>query len=91
MITVLIATCNGASTLPTTLDSYGRLNGGDYAWNMLVVDNASTDATPAILESYAQRLPLRSIRTEKRGKNVKPASMAPVPFSNERREVLNLG
>jgi len=70
MITVLIATCNGASTLPTTLDSYGRLNGGDYAWNMLVVDNASTDATPAILQSYAQRLPLRPIRTERRGKNV---------------------
>ena len=70
MITVLIATFNGANTLPRTLDAYCRLTGGDYAWSVVVVDNASTDATPAILESYAQRLPLRSIRTEERGKNV---------------------
>jgi glycosyltransferase involved in cell wall biosynthesis len=70
MITVLIATRNGANTLPATLDAYCRLKAQDYAWKMVVVDNASTDATPAILETYARRLPLRSIRTEKRGKNV---------------------
>ena len=70
MVTVLIATCNGASTLPRALDAYCVLERGNYDWNVVVVDNASTDATPAVLDSYAQRLPLRSIRTEKRGKNL---------------------
>lgn len=41
MITVLIATFNGANTLPRTLDAFRRLNGGDHAWSAVVVDNAS--------------------------------------------------
>lgn len=70
MITVLIATCNGESTLPTTLEAFCRLKSETCPWRLIVIDNASSDSTPDILRSYVQRLPLRSIRTERRGKNV---------------------
>lgn len=55
LFSVLVPTYNQARYLPETLDSllaqtYGR-------WEAVVVNDGSTDETPAILEAYAQRDP----------------------------------
>jgi len=70
MLTVLMATHNGAGTLPRVLDSYIQLDSPPCGWKLIVVDNASTDETPDILKSYVGKLPLKIIFTEKRGKNI---------------------
>lgn len=70
MLTVLIATRNGAATLPRVLDAYCRLHAPDGGWRLLVVDNGSTDASADIVAGYAPRLPLSCIYEARRGKNV---------------------
>ena len=70
MLTVLLATHNGAGTLPRVLEAYQRLTPPMGGWRVVLVDNASTDDTPAILKDFASRLPLLALRTERRGKNV---------------------
>lgn len=69
MLTVLMATYNGAATLPGTLDACCRLQPPDQPWQLLVVDNGSTDDTPAILARYLARLPLQCLHEGRRGKN----------------------
>jgi glycosyltransferase involved in cell wall biosynthesis len=69
MLTVLLATYNGAETLQQTLDSLCRLDTGGIAWRMIAVDNGSTDATPQILHAYVDRLPLTILNEPRRGKN----------------------
>jgi glycosyltransferase involved in cell wall biosynthesis len=69
MVTVLLATHNGADTLPQTLDSLCRLDTAGLPWRVVAVDNASTDATPRILRGYEQRLPLTILHEKRRGKN----------------------
>lgn len=67
-LTVLFSTHNGAGVLPPVLDAYAaqtRLRG----WDMIVVNNASTDATADCLDSYADRLPLTVIDHPVPGKN----------------------
>lgn len=70
MITVLMATHNGARTLPKALDAYLQMTVPRGGSQIVVVDNASTDETGLILTQYAQHLPLQAIHTEKRGKNI---------------------
>lgn len=70
MITVLMATYNGAGTLPRVLDAYLRITPPASGWRLVVVDNASADRTPEVLREFAGRLPLRHLRTEARGKNL---------------------
>ncbi|MEO7497679.1 MAG: glycosyltransferase [Massilia sp.] len=69
MLTVLMATCNGAATLPKTLGAFTRLAAPRGRWSLLVVDDGSTDATAAVLAEFAQRLPLRFVRQDRSGKN----------------------
>jgi hypothetical protein len=52
-ISVVMAVYNGASTLEATLDSI--LGQTEHDFEFIVVDDGSTDATPAILEVYAAR------------------------------------
>lgn len=70
MLTVLMATYNGASTLPRVLESYARLSEPHGGWKLVVIDNASSDATPSIVRERTNALPLKYIRTESRGKNL---------------------
>ncbi|WP_228892504.1 glycosyltransferase [Pseudoduganella aquatica] len=70
MLTVIIASRNGAATLPRVLEAYCGLAQPAQGWRMLVVDNGSTDSTRAILDSYAGRLPLRCLHEPRPGKNV---------------------
>jgi len=58
MLNVLMATHDGEWTLPRVLEAYTKLDPPEGGWKLLVVDNASRDATRQIVLSYAARLPL---------------------------------
>lgn len=51
-VSVVVATYNGARTLKSCLDSLSRLKYPDY--EVIVVDDGSTDATPEITQRYPQ-------------------------------------
>ena len=70
MLTVIMATRNGASTLPRVLEAYRGLTAPPQGWRLLVVDNGSTDPTRAILDSHAARLPMCCLHEARPGKNV---------------------
>lgn len=57
--TLLIATYNRAALLGETLDSIRRLRmNGRRRWEVLVVDNNSTDGTRAVVERHAMDFPV---------------------------------
>lgn len=68
-VTVLMATRNGAAVLPRVLARYAEIAGHDSGWKMIAVDNGSTDATPAILCEWRDRLPLTVLDEPLAGKN----------------------
>lgn len=68
-LSVLIATRSRAASLRQTLESMCRMDCAGLAWELVVVDNGSEDATPALLQEYAQRLPLRGLRVPEPGQN----------------------
>jgi glycosyltransferase involved in cell wall biosynthesis len=69
MISVVFATHNGERTLPGVLDAYCRIDVPEGSWKLIVVDNASTDRSREIINSYRDRLPLTYLYERKRGKN----------------------
>jgi len=69
VLTVLIATYNGAATLPLTFEALARLAPPSGSWKLVVVDNCSTDDTAAIIRSHASRLPLTYVHEPRRGQN----------------------
>lgn len=68
-ITIIVATHNGERTLRRMLESLLVLKEPPGGWNVLFVDNASTDSTPDILAEYAERLPITVLTEPGRGKN----------------------
>ena len=58
-LTVLLASHNGAGTLPRVLEGYTQAHAPHCDWEIVVVNNASTDTTNAILEDFQARLPLK--------------------------------
>jgi glycosyltransferase involved in cell wall biosynthesis len=64
-----MATLNGASTLPKVLDAYAALMAPGDEWNLIVIDNGSTDDTCQVLQRYLDRLPLHYLHEPRRGKN----------------------
>ena len=68
-IAIVLATYNGAKSLPLVLEAYMHCAPPDCPWHIIVVDNASTDDTQAVLQSFADRLPLRILSEPGRGKN----------------------
>ncbi len=70
MLTVMFATRNGMHTLPGVLSAYRQLEVPTGGWKLIVVDNASTDATGEIIKSFLDRLPLTYLYEEKPGKNL---------------------
>ena len=57
-IVIVLATHNGANVLPAMLEGYAAVEPPERPWAMVIVDNASTDATPAILRDFQERLKL---------------------------------
>lgn len=68
MISVIIATWNGATTLERTLEAITHLETPDANYEIIVVDNASTDDTPQIIDRFKDRLPLTHLHEARRGK-----------------------
>lgn len=59
---VLICTRNRAKSLARTLDGLTRMQVQDeLSWEVVVVDNASTDRTQDVISEYSGRIPLRGI------------------------------
>lgn len=67
-VTIAVCTRDRSTQLERLLGSFCHLEiPPATSWEILVVDNGSTDDTPQILERYAERLPLRCIREPKQG------------------------
>ncbi len=64
-----MATCNGAQTLPKVLDGYCRLQAPSQAWQLIIIENGSSDGTGALIAQYRERLPLHLLSTPDKGKN----------------------
>jgi len=70
LLTVAICTWNRAALLAQTLEQLVRLTiPRGVEWELLVVDNNSTDATPSVLAGFRDRLPLRPLREPRQGKS----------------------
>jgi glycosyltransferase involved in cell wall biosynthesis len=68
--TVLVCTHNRAQVLPRTLDALDKLNAQTgVQWEIIVVDNASSDGTERIVQEFVARskVPARYIREERMG------------------------
>ncbi len=68
-LSVLIATYNGASTVGRTLAHLSQARDSGLDWEVIVVDNGSTDDTVTVARSFENRLPLRVLTCAARGKN----------------------
>ncbi len=67
-VTVCICTFNRARLLDATLAEFSRLDvPADLEWELLVVDNNSTDDTPAVLERHRGQLPMRPLHERAQG------------------------
>ncbi len=71
-LSVVIPAYNEEARLPTTLSRVlGYLQHQPYTWEVLVVDNGSTDRTSDIVRGLAEGQPrLRLLREERRGKGL---------------------
>lgn len=67
-VSVVITTRNRADELTATLDSLARQAAHGFVWEIVVIDNGSTDATSEVLKAAAPWLPLVSYRHEPAGK-----------------------
>jgi glycosyltransferase involved in cell wall biosynthesis len=62
MISVIIPTLNRADNLALALESLTRQHASDIDFEVLVVDNGSTDHTKAIAQAFAHKLPSVQLR-----------------------------
>ena len=69
-LSVLIASRNGARTLPDVLDSLSGAVPPPDGFEIVIVDNGSTDDTAATCRAYADRLPVTVLEEPRPGKNV---------------------
>jgi GT2 family glycosyltransferase len=66
-VSVAICTYNRAASLAATLESAVVQRDPGAAWELIVVDNNSTDETRRVIEAYAGRLPFRGLREPRQG------------------------
>jgi glycosyltransferase involved in cell wall biosynthesis len=69
MLSVLLATHNGADTIGRTLAAMAEMTQPPEGWLLVVVNNASTDATEAEVLRWRERLPLRYFVEPRLGKS----------------------
>lgn len=68
-ISVLIATYNRAEILRETLEAMTTLKSPPGGWELIVIDNNSTDRTKRVCEEFAEALPIRYVFERQQGKN----------------------
>lgn len=67
-VSVVVCTRNRARQLGQFLQSMAELQTPDgLAWEVLIVDNGSSDETPDVIRGFADRLPISSVREETPG------------------------
>jgi glycosyltransferase involved in cell wall biosynthesis len=67
--TVIFSSYNGAERLPRTLDSLVAQNLPHDRWELIAVDNNSSDDTFAVLQSYRGKLPIVPLQQPVPGKS----------------------
>lgn len=68
-VTVIFSSYNGAKRLKRTLDSLVAQNLPHDRWELIAVDNNSTDDTFAVLQSYRSKLPIVPLQQPVPGKS----------------------
>lgn len=68
-LSILVATWNRGNAISETLASFEGLNASGIRWEVIVIDNASTDNTGETLKSFTDRLPLVALHEPEQGKN----------------------
>ena len=68
-ISILFATRNRAAQLRQTLDCYRNLDTSGIDWELVIVDNGSSDDTAEVLEQASRDLPLRRLYHSPAGQN----------------------
>ena len=69
-VSIVFATYNGKQTMPRMLERLRTIDRADHDLQIVAVDNASVDDTPAILDEWTRKLPgLVVLRHTERGKN----------------------
>jgi glycosyltransferase involved in cell wall biosynthesis len=69
MMSVLMATHNGADTIERSLTAMTGLDSPGGGWELILVNNASTDATEARALAFRDRLPLTYLVEKRLGKS----------------------
>ena len=70
LVSVIITTHDRAQLLAATLEHLSHQETGNTSWELLVVDNASTDPTPMVLAQAPRGLPLIPLQETRLGKNL---------------------
>jgi glycosyltransferase involved in cell wall biosynthesis len=73
-LSIVLPAWNGERHLPAALESV--LREGTRGYEVVAVDDGSTDSTPDLLRSFAARLPLRIVRSPTRGNWVAASNAA---------------
>lgn len=68
-LAVIIPTYNRASILKETLDSFVHLSADELQWEIIVVDNNSTDTTKDVVNSFKDKIPVKYLFEPRQGKN----------------------
>ncbi len=68
-ITIILATHNRAESLRVTLDSLATVYSPALPWEVLIVNNASTDHTKAVIAAFMDRLPIVALDEPRLGKS----------------------
>jgi glycosyltransferase involved in cell wall biosynthesis len=69
MITVIFSTCNGGTDLRKMLDGLTLVDTPSGGWELLAVDNGSSDDSPHLMRAYESRLPIVVLNEPTPGKN----------------------
>jgi glycosyltransferase involved in cell wall biosynthesis len=62
-----MCTLNRAASLARALETLSRCEPPRSSWELLIVDNGCSDATPSTLERFRARFPMRVVREPRRG------------------------
>ncbi len=68
-ISIIFATFRRGEILKLTLDSFVRLDAGDFEYEIVLVDNACEQSIKNLVESYSDKIPVRYFQEQKAGKN----------------------